>query len=608
MKIFLRRFGAYALALPISFLFLPQAVFAADETGLWIGEVTVDAVSGVNRPVTDLSFDLKLSGVLSEETLIATGSSWRWSTASDLGIAWREQAYGDGSWSTGNAPLGHGAEQGVLGTDVGGSETTAYFRQSFVIVDVADYSGLRLRYRRDDGIAVYLNGTLLHLENLPSSFIDHDTNALVAVTGAEATEFQELELPASLLRDGSNLIAVEVHTVADDSDLGFDMELLGLRSDPVTGTLVPSRASGWSYYDTGDELPATWISVGYGEPGWSGGGAAPLGFGDGDEQTVISSGPSASEKNPVTYFRKTFTVVDASQISHLDIALQRDDGAVVYVNGVEMLRSNMPGGAIEYTSRPVINVASEDESTYFSEQVPASSLVDGTNVVAVAVYQHAAELTPFEGTEPPSAVASPLGLRLILHVDDGGDVKLLKQVIQMWQDGTLNGDGTLAESGRYVLVTRDEKIPDFKGVALRDGELAGRRISSVGFDFAGDELDLSGSLQNGSTISGTVNVEPTLATHPRRHKFHPDHDNLDATYTEARPEFGTISRSLSLQISDRYPADPSQTEITPAPPGWGEEQIGGTYTETLTGLHRFPITVQGYFTLNRVTTTGALNE
>ena len=51
---------------------------------------------------------------------------------------------------------------------------------------------------------------------------------------------------------------------------------------------------------------------------------------------------------PVTgtqYYVKHFTVDDPSQYQQLLLRLVRDDGAAVYLNGIEVRRDNLPAGA-----------------------------------------------------------------------------------------------------------------------------------------------------------------------------------------------------------------------------------------------------------------------
>ena len=84
-------------------------------------------------------------------------------------------------------------------------------------------------------------------------------------------------------------------------------------------------------------------------------GDAELGYGDGDEQTVVSYGPDSGNKYITTYFRHEFTVTDAASLGGLTLRIQRDDGAVVYLNGHEV-RFNMLGGAVDYLTRSATTV------------------------------------------------------------------------------------------------------------------------------------------------------------------------------------------------------------------------------------------------------------
>ncbi len=105
---------------------------------------------------------------------------------------------------------------------------------------------------------------------------------------------------------------------------------------------VPVSAD-WSYLDDGSNLGAEWSTLGYDASAWSVG-VGEFGYGDGDENTVVSYGPSAGRKFRTTYFRTLFS---ASAVpDDLTLTLRIDDGAVVYVNGVEATRFNMPAGAI----------------------------------------------------------------------------------------------------------------------------------------------------------------------------------------------------------------------------------------------------------------------
>src|SRR5207248_11507031 len=113
----------------------------------------------------------------------------------------------------------------------------------------------------------------------------------------------------------------------------------------LSSGLVTCIATGstWKYLDNGSNQGTAWRATAFSDATWASG-AAELGYGDGDEPTVVSFGPNASAKFITTYFRKSFSVTDPAQVTSPSLRIKRDDGAVVYVNGTEVFRTNMPTG------------------------------------------------------------------------------------------------------------------------------------------------------------------------------------------------------------------------------------------------------------------------
>ncbi len=70
---------------------------------------------------------------------------------------------------------------------------------------------------------------------------------------------------------------------------------------------------------------------------------AQLGYGDGDEATVVSYGTNANKKYTTTYFRKSISIASASALSNISLKVKRDDGVVVYINGTERYRNKRKG-------------------------------------------------------------------------------------------------------------------------------------------------------------------------------------------------------------------------------------------------------------------------
>ena len=141
--------------------------------------------------------------------------------------------------------------------------------------------------------------------------------------------------------------------------------------------------SAWKYLDN-NTRPANWNTVAYSDAAWASGNGE-LGYGDGDETTVVSYGPDAANKYITTYFRKTINVTNPTSYSGFIMNIKRDDGVVVYINGVEVHRSNMPGGAVAHGTLSSANIDGVQE--FVSVTLANTVFVNGANTIAVEVHQ-----------------------------------------------------------------------------------------------------------------------------------------------------------------------------------------------------------------------------
>ncbi len=162
--------------------------------------------------------------------------------------------------------------------------------------------------------------------------------------------------------------------------------LTSIGTNPLQGQiiLVDSGAE-WKYLDDGSDQGTSWRNPSFNDAGWATG-TSQFGYGDGDEATVISYGSNPKNKYITYYFRHSFNLPDLSQYLSLNLELLRDDGAVVYLNGIEIERSNMPAEPLDYLTF-ASSGAGEDEDTFFESFKDLSNLVAGTNVLAVEVHQ-----------------------------------------------------------------------------------------------------------------------------------------------------------------------------------------------------------------------------
>ncbi|WP_460891703.1 hypothetical protein [Rufibacter soli] len=155
-------------------------------------------------------------------------------------------------------------------------------------------------------------------------------------------------------------------------------------------TTLVSFGSSWRYLDNGSNQGTAWRSQlpapqgSFDESGWKTG-VGKFGYGIGDAATQITSGP-ASSKYITTYFRKVISVTDPVVLGTITANVKRDDGVVIYVNGTEVLRNNMPTGSIAYNtlaSKDASDSGTKIQSFAFSGLV----LVPGANLVAVEIHQ-----------------------------------------------------------------------------------------------------------------------------------------------------------------------------------------------------------------------------
>lgn len=143
----------------------------------------------------------------------------------------------------------------------------------------------------------------------------------------------------------------------------------------------------WYYFIGNSEPPVTWTNIDFDDTSWLTG-PGGIGYGDGDDATVIS--PVAS-----VYLRMNFTLVDTSVISGALLHVDFDDGFVAYLNGMEIARANIGTAGV----RPLHSDFAElntYEAQLPSGGVPARFMVNsdtlrrymiqGTNVLTVQVH------------------------------------------------------------------------------------------------------------------------------------------------------------------------------------------------------------------------------
>ena len=153
---------------------------------------------------------------------------------------------------------------------------------------------------------------------------------------------------------------------------------------PTQTTFVAKNAN-WHWRFAATAPDAAWTGASYDDSTWSTG-VAPLGFGTALATTDISVG--APSPRPLSaQFRTTFVVPDVTKVGSSTLTFVADDGVVVYVNGVEVSRVNMPAGTITnntYATAAPGSTAANNTPTVIN--IPATALKNGTNVIAAETH------------------------------------------------------------------------------------------------------------------------------------------------------------------------------------------------------------------------------
>ena len=175
--------------------------------------------------------------------------------------------------------------------------------------------------------------------------------------------------------------------VNEDTGIDNSFHILFKWSHPEinTATILPENTS-WKYLDDGSDLGTKWKDVGFNDENWKTG-QAKLGYGNDGEATVLAYGDDDENKHITYYFRKQFNYDGNSLPKILTANLVRDDGAIVYLNGKEIIRSNMQKGDIKFDTLASGHASGSDESNAQSFNLNPDLLIEGDNLIAAEIHQ-----------------------------------------------------------------------------------------------------------------------------------------------------------------------------------------------------------------------------
>ncbi len=199
--------------------------------------------------------------------MLDSSTEWKYYYKGDLPAEnWNANSYNDSAWDTGKGKIGYATDLSSFNTildygeDAGNKYITAYFRTSFDIPNLSAVNGLQAKLLYDDAFVIYINGVeVKRADNMPEGAVSYETLATNFENEAEVT----FSVDKSLLRNGENVIAIEIHQdKPTSSDLLFKFNLDGASNS--TGS-VANQAYNAKITDNMN-LVATFEKVTYEKP------------------------------------------------------------------------------------------------------------------------------------------------------------------------------------------------------------------------------------------------------------------------------------------------------------------------------------------------------
>jgi hypothetical protein len=440
----------------------PASLNLTQESGATAVTLTINPTNDPPVAVAESYYTRRLTPLVipanppqSTEELVAAGSAWKYRyDGQNPGATWKEWNYNDTAWASGAAILGFGDPDVITNIRPGATPNyaTAFFRKEFTINNALNTrTGVKLYVKRDDGAAVYLNGVEVYRDpNLPSgtAFDGYTTSA---IADPDEQVFVEVDISRSLLFEGRNVLAAEVHQASPSSgDLRWDARFtrpLGapgvlandtdvdspaasltasLLAAPTHGsvTLNPNGSftytpaagfagadnfaytvsdgqpdqtpqvvvavgSIWKYLADGSDQGIAWRAAAYDDSGWLSG-AAELGYGDAvDGRPEITNIRPDPPNQPIhaTYYFRTKFTYSADRVFVASLT-----GAILRDDAAAIY---LNGEEIFRDSQLPQNPASSfycvtgtpSETDFATFTIPASKLLQGENTIAVEVHQ-----------------------------------------------------------------------------------------------------------------------------------------------------------------------------------------------------------------------------
>jgi hypothetical protein len=280
----------------------------------------------------------------------------------------RRRAYSFDESSTKSAKLfieydSNSAVDLALVSCISPTETDYPDATSSVQVEVTSFGNLEAT---DYTLSYLIDGNLISTE---AGIAPLNIGESVVFTFAETVDLSSL---------GTYELSIQL-TTANDENLTNNTFSKTITVVDEVGPLLFDQGSSWRYWDNSTNPGTLWHAVDYDASDWSVG-VSQFGFGEGDEQTSLNNGLTSY------YFRKKIDIIDVNQLNTLYLNMIHDDAAIVYVNGQEVLRTElMPLTLISHNTSARQSINDEIQNQFFTYKIDPSYFVSGENTIAISV-------------------------------------------------------------------------------------------------------------------------------------------------------------------------------------------------------------------------------
>jgi lysophospholipase L1-like esterase len=195
--------------------------------------------------------------------------------------------------------------------------------------------------------------------------------------------FSAVTSPTMMQSDGTHPAPIGLSAMA--KEWLFRIAAITVRTDQVVTPFIAGGSS-WKYFDQGLDLSTNWAQPQYDDSAWAEG-PARLGYNLAGITTTVSFGANSADKHLTTYFRRPFVIPAGVLYTNLNLRLNRVDGAIVWLNGREIFRANLPSGPVSFLTQASLAMSGDLMHDYFPTNLPIAGLPPGTNVLAVEIHK-----------------------------------------------------------------------------------------------------------------------------------------------------------------------------------------------------------------------------